>query len=163
MTANVIEEVAPTCPAPFARSSRQINSTAESALGFCPKPIACASGKFGSLRASGSDFTGTCWTISGLPSHLAGPGRIRKMAPLSRRPTRRATRVTSCMAQVNTRSMILKTSVIPICGSPLSSLSTVRTSRWKLTPSPILGEILSLPGRGACKHPAFCQNETRLH
>ncbi len=64
---------------------------------------------------------------------------------------------------VTIRSMILKTSVIPICGSPLSSFSTVRTSRWKLTPSPILGEILSLPGRGACKHPAFCQNETRLH
>src|ERR1700681_857977 len=87
-------------------------------------------------------------------------GRIHRMAPLSRRLT---TRVTSRMAQVNIRSMILKTSVIPICGSPLSSFSTVRTSRWKLTPSPILGEILSLPGRGACEHPTFCQTETRLH
>ena len=131
--------------------------TAGSGLGFCLKPIGCASGKFGSLRVSGSDFIGTCSTISGLRSHPAGRGRIHRMAPLSRRLTRRATRVTSRMAQVNIRSMILKTSVIPICGSPLSSFSTVRTSRWKLTP------ILSLPGRGACKHPAFCRNETRLH
>ena len=155
MTANVIEEVEPTWPRTIREEfeANQLN------------------GRVGTRLLSETDRV-RVWEIRLAPGERIGfhrhvldyfwPGRIRRMAPLSRRPTRRATRVTSCMAQVNTRSMILKTSVIPICGSPLSSFSTVRMSRWKLTPSPILGEILSLPGRGACKHPAFCQNQTRL-
>ena len=149
---NAIEKSAPVWPS-FATSSRPIKTTVRSARDSCPKRIEFVSGRFGWLRVSGSDFIGTCWTISGLLSRLAGLGRIRRTVPWSRRSTRQATRVTSSMVEVNTRFTISKMSATVTCGLPPSSFSIARMSRWRSARD---GDGTVRPSKEVCFAHAAC-------